>query len=75
MSIEVLADPDSVAGRAAALIAEEARTSVPTNPCWLVILFAKASTGASPPCWPEEINHDRCRTRPTRDQHHPHTVD
>ena len=28
MQIEVLADPDAVAGRAAALIAEEARTAV-----------------------------------------------
>ena len=24
---------------------------------------------------PKEISHDRCRTRPTCDQHHPHTVD
>lgn len=49
MSIEVLADPDAVAGRAAALIAEEARTSVAGESCSLVILFAKARTGASYP--------------------------
>jgi hypothetical protein len=45
MKIEVLADPDAVAGGAAALIAEEARRPV-ANACSLVILFA---TGASPP--------------------------
>ena len=74
MQIKVLADPDAVAGGAAALIAEEARRPV-AYPCSLVILFAKARAGASPPRWPEETNHDQCRTRPTRDQHHPHTVD
>jgi hypothetical protein len=30
---------------------------------------------APDPMLAEETNHDRCRTRPTRDQHHPHTVD
>jgi hypothetical protein len=48
MKIEVLADPDAIAGGAAALIAEEARRPV-ANPCSLVILFAKARTGASSP--------------------------
>jgi hypothetical protein len=49
MKMEVLGDPDAVAGQAAALIAKEARTSVPMKPCSLVILFAKAHTGASHP--------------------------
>jgi hypothetical protein len=49
MKMEVLGDPDAVAGQAAALIAKEARTSVPMKPCSLVILFAKARTGASHP--------------------------
>jgi len=36
MQIEVLADPDAVAGRAAALIAEEARTAVAERRCFVM---------------------------------------
>jgi len=48
MQIEVLADPDAVAARAPALIAEEARRPV-AYPCSLVILFAKTRTDTAHP--------------------------
>jgi len=65
MQIEVLADPDAVAARAPALIAEEARRPV-AYPCSLVILFAKARAGASPAARPFSARRWRRPVPPTR---------